>query len=1074
MEFLSSGSSHQTYAGTSKHPKESSTDSGGRTLKVEKRTLTLPQDIAPGPRIVEKQEEGRYAQMMAAGSEWQNIMTEDFEGVFPSGSWVTLGSPTWDDTDYDSSTGLRSCWCAADGVDPANGYVDNMNAWAEFGPFSLEDPNNAKLDFWFKNDSEDDYDFFGWYASINGFNFYGYSVSGNSSGWQAETFDLTDVYTLGNLCGQSQVWIAFVFQSDESISGPTYTGAYIDDVVLRVTVGDSDGDGILDDIDNCPNVPNPDQSDTDGDGAGDLCDGDGIWFVDVNATGLDNGTCWADAFTHLQDALTAVNPGDEIRVAQGIYTPDKGGGNTLGNRGARFQLISGVTVKGGYAGFGTPDPNDRDPNIYDTLLSGDLNGDDEPNFVNFNENSLHVVTSSGTNPTAVLDGFTITAGAAYGVSSSEYFNSGGGVYNELGSPTLINCIFYYNYSGGQGGGMYNNNGNPTLINCSFIENYTGSHGGGIYNDQSSPVLLNCIFRSNSALSLSSGGGMCNDYNSSPTVTNCTFTNNSANSGGGMDNWHSSPKLTNCIFRGNSAWAGSGGGMYNGWSSPTLIDCTFRDNSGGGMSNYESSPMLTNCIFRGNSAKYYIDPIGTFGSGGGLSNTENSNPILTNCTFLGNYAYYYGGGMEIGRLSNPTLINCIFRGNTAGLSGGGVVIDEFYSSITLIGCTFSGNVAINGNSIACDSFFAFNVVNVTNCIIWDGYNAIWNNDSSTINISYSDIEGNWLGQGNIELNPLLTPDGHLKADSPCINAGDPNFVPHPNAPNDIDGEDRIINGRVDIGADELLDIDGDGLPYWWEQAYFGDPNSADPCDDPDSDGLSNLEEYELYSSEPNAPPYYVDAIDGNDGYDGLAPTPQGGGVGPKKTIQAGIDAASDDDTVLVAAGTYSGMGNYELDYDGKSVIVLAPDGATIDCGNAGQAINFEATKGVFAVLEGFSITNGYADLGGGIGVENSQFMFKDCVLTGNAATDKAGGVYSYLSSLTFDDLTIQDNTAANEPNAGLIFYSNINLQGDLTLEVGRLDVISSWFYGPGQINLDDGTLFRVTGDPGASPTVIRTD
>ena len=100
-----------------------------------------------------------------------------------------------------------------------------MNAWAVFGPFNLEDANEAKLDFWFKIDSERNYDTLGWFASLNGTNYYGYRLSGDFNIWEERTLDLTDIHTLGNLCGQGEVWIAFIFKSDESISGPTYTGA---------------------------------------------------------------------------------------------------------------------------------------------------------------------------------------------------------------------------------------------------------------------------------------------------------------------------------------------------------------------------------------------------------------------------------------------------------------------------------------------------------------------------------------------------------------------------------------------------------------------------------------------------------------------------------------------------------------------------------------------------------------------------------------------------------------------------------------------------------------------------------
>ena len=58
--------------------------------------------------------------------------------------------------------------------------------------------------------------------------------------------------------------------------------------------------------------------------------------------------------------------------------------------------------------LGETDPNARDVGNYETVLSGDLNGDDGPNFANNGENSYHVVTGSGIDETAILDGFTIS------------------------------------------------------------------------------------------------------------------------------------------------------------------------------------------------------------------------------------------------------------------------------------------------------------------------------------------------------------------------------------------------------------------------------------------------------------------------------------------------------------------------------------------------------------------------------------------------------------------------------------------------------------------------------------------
>lgn len=149
-------------------------------------------------------------------------------------------------------------------------------------------------------------------------------------------------------------------------------------------------------------------------------------FVDADATGNNTGTNWADAYSYLQDALVDANSAGvpiEIRVGQGIYKPDQGAGITRGDRQATFQLINRVKIKGGYAGFAHPDPNFRDVNDNETILSGDLNGDDEPNFANNGENSYHVVTGSSTDRTAMLDGFTVTAGDANGTYPN---NRGGG------------------------------------------------------------------------------------------------------------------------------------------------------------------------------------------------------------------------------------------------------------------------------------------------------------------------------------------------------------------------------------------------------------------------------------------------------------------------------------------------------------------------------------------------------------------------------------------------------------------------------------------------------------------------
>ena len=101
-----------------------------------------------------------------------------------------------------------------------------------------------------------------------------------------------------------------------------------------------------------------------------------VLYVDDTATGANNGSSWCDAYVYLQDALAAAGGSTEIRVEQGVYKPDQGGGQTTGDREASFQLLNGVALKGGYAGCGESDPNARDTSSYETILSGDLESDD--------------------------------------------------------------------------------------------------------------------------------------------------------------------------------------------------------------------------------------------------------------------------------------------------------------------------------------------------------------------------------------------------------------------------------------------------------------------------------------------------------------------------------------------------------------------------------------------------------------------------------------------------------------------------------------------------------------------------
>ena len=223
-------------------------------------------------------------------------------------------------------------------------------------------------------------------------------------------------------------------------------------------------------------------------------------FADDDALDGGDGLSWMTAYNDLQDALgDAGDPNagvTEIRVAGGIYVPSLRM-DPNDPRTATFLLLDSVALRGGYAGLGDPNaPNVRNIALHESVLSGDLAGDDGPNFANYQENSYHVVTALGVSPSAVLDGFTVSGGSASDESYPAAY--GGGLYCEGASPTVCDCTFKRNM-GQFGAAMFNYQSCPTLTRCTLRDNWCIHYGGAICNWQdSSPELTDCLIRDNRA------------------------------------------------------------------------------------------------------------------------------------------------------------------------------------------------------------------------------------------------------------------------------------------------------------------------------------------------------------------------------------------------------------------------------------------------------------------------------------------------------------------------------------------------------------------------------------------------
>ncbi|MHC4693223.1 MAG: right-handed parallel beta-helix repeat-containing protein, partial [Planctomycetota bacterium] len=131
-----------------------------------------------------------------------------------------------------------------------------------------------------------------------------------------------------------------------------------------------------------------------------------------------------------------------------------------------------------------------------------------------------------------------------------------------------------------------------------------------------------------------------------------------------------------------------------------------------------------------------------------------------------------------------------------------------------------------------------------------------------------------------------------------------------------------------------------------------------------------------------------------------------------TIQAAIDDSNNGDTIIVADGTYTGLGNRDIDFHGKAVTLRSdngPDNCIIDCQatitNLYRGFHFHNNEGSDSVVMGFTITSGYAEYGGGIYCDSSSPKIANCMFLRNLAKIDGGGVYnshSYpiISSCTF--------------------------------------------------------------------------
>ncbi|MGH2664774.1 T9SS type A sorting domain-containing protein [Flavobacterium sp.] len=359
----------------------------------------------------------------------------------------------------------------------------------------------------------------------------------------------------------------------------------------------------------------------------------GKMFINANATGSNDGSSWTNAFTSLQSAFAEQADDQEIWVAAGTYRPN------ISSRTVPFTINKpNVKLYGGFAGT-EAQLSDRVLGTNETILSGDLSGNDDSNitYVNTtrNDNSYNVIGVHGEN--TILDRITITGGHANGTTGT--LKVGAGIYknNAVKKLTLTNCKMVRNIANESGGAIaavYDATPSELIVsNCIFSENLSGA-GGVIYSYTGPSVSLtytfsNTLFSKNKAVDTATPGYAGSSvwlraYGASSSITTsfigCTFVDNSdTGTISGMNNF-------NRATLGLSIRSGVGANH-----SVTISNCILWNNKAvGGVASRPISGVtedMVNPVTITNS----IDETNFTGTtlSGTSSNTSASNPLFTN-------------------------------------------------------------------------------------------------------------------------------------------------------------------------------------------------------------------------------------------------------------------------------------------------------------------------------------------------------------------------------------------------------------------------------------------------------------
>lgn len=719
------------------------------------------------------------------------------------------------------------------------------------------------------------------------------------------------------------------------------------------------------------------------------------WYVNAAAPPGGNGQTWPTAFSDLQEALAVAGAGHQIWVAHGAYlpvSPADAGNVSLSEKQATFELPSGVTMLGG---FETDACGGGLRGSQPSILTGDLAANDADsnqdgiNDTGLDDNSHHVVTVNNPGTGTLVDGFWIIGGVAEGASN----RSGAGVLQTGGTLALSNLYLAGNHSAlfGNGGAVSANQGNLE-ISDSVLEANTANGPGG-------------------ALGLLGPGSV--------QLTQVDFVNNRATGGGGAVHW-------------------------SGEIDARLFDLTFERNEvatdGGGN-----------------------------GNGGGL-NIDGGTATLAHVAFLSNTVTKVGGAMHV-RTGEVAVSHSAYYDNQAGTNGGALSVGGFAGGVTLAYSVLAQNDAVNGGGVyargplrlsyttladnAASSagggiYVLGGTTSAVNSIIWGntasslaGVRAI-----SDTSFSRSIVQGSggspWLvfqssagldGGGVLDVDPLfvdmanpLGPDGLLgtQDDGLALLTGSPALDQAVHA--DLGDFDQDGNRRESLT--DAADVDNNTI--------VDEPIVVDfKGDASQSSHRRDFGAYEYLDLTPVSPSiWYVDGTASNGG-DG---TSWGSAF---NLLQDALETAEGEDEIWVAAGEYvpgadrsdtftmpaqvaiyGGFAGTETQREQRNTdpstngsVISGEIGAAGVSDNTIHVITAGGT-GPQSVLDGFTVTLGYDNPGGGggfgAGILNygGAATFRNIYVVGNYAGTGGGISNRGFAQSRISHSRFRDNSAVS--------------------------------------------------------------